>query len=93
MNYLAHAFLSLEDADLLAGNYLADLMHPKDVVELSPGVMRGIELHRFIDSYTDQHPEVRSCTRILHPVVHKYAPVVIDIYYDFLLVLKMLRTL
>jgi len=85
MNYLAHAFLSLEDPDLLAGNYLADLMHPRDLSALPPGVLQGIELHRFIDSYTDGHTAVKSCTRMLHPVVHKYAPVVVDIYFDFLL--------
>lgn len=85
MNYLAHAFLSLEDANLLAGNYLADLIHPDDLDGLAPSVMKGVSLHRFIDSYTDEHPAVKSCTRLLHPTVHKYAPVVVDVYFDFLL--------
>ncbi len=85
MNYLAHAFLSRGDTHLLAGNYLADLLTKKEADDLHPHLQQGVALHRFIDEYTDGHPEVRACTRFFHDAVHKYAPVVVDICFDFLL--------
>jgi len=48
----------------------------------------GIELHRFIDHYTDHHPLVMISKKRLYPVFHKYAPVVVDVYYDHFLAKK-----
>jgi len=86
MNYLAHLFLSCEDEELLLGNFLADLVKNRYQKELSPRVLEGIQLHRKIDTFTDTHPLVLQGTRRLHQRHHKYAPVVIDIFYDYLLV-------
>ncbi len=86
MNYLAHLFLSCHDDDLVIGNFIADSIRNKDVVSFSPSIQQGISLHRKIDAFTDTHPIVRQGTRRLHPHHHKYAPVVIDIFFDNLLV-------
>lgn len=85
MNYLAHLLLSYEQEDLLIGNYLADFVKNKYLSQLQPAVYEGVLLHRKIDSFTDQHPTVSECTKLLHPFHHKYAPVVIDIFFDFFL--------
>lgn len=85
MNYLAHLFLSCQDEDLVIGNFIADSIRNKEVASFSLGIQQGINLHRKIDSYTDTHPIVRQGTRRLHPYHHKYAPVVIDIFFDNLL--------
>lgn len=85
MNYLAHLFLSCQDDELLLGNFIADSIRNKEVANYSPAIQKGIVLHRKIDSYTDNHPVVRQGTRRLHPYHHKYAPVVIDIFFDNLL--------
>jgi acyl carrier protein phosphodiesterase len=42
-------------------------------------------LHREIDAFTDAHPVVKQSTKRLHPFHHKYSPVIVDVYYDFLL--------
>ena len=42
-------------------------------------------LHRHIDAFTDAHPIVKQSTKRLHTFHHKYSPVIVDIYYDFLL--------
>ena len=86
MNYLAHLFLSCQDDDLLIGNFIADSIRNKEVATYHPAIQQGIRLHRKIDSYTDNHPIVRQSTRRLHPYHHKYAPVVIDVFFDNLLV-------
>mgnify|MGYP000161708143 CR=1 FL=1 len=85
MNFLAHLFLSGEDEDIIVGNMIADFIRNKEVAGFSPEVQKGIHLHRLIDSYTDNHEEVRKGTSRLRPHHRKYAPVVIDLFYDYLL--------
>ncbi|MDF1696224.1 MAG: ACP phosphodiesterase [Saprospiraceae bacterium] len=85
MNFLAHMFLTHGNKELTVGNYVADFIRNRDLVLFSDEVVRGIMLHRHIDTYTDQHPEVLKSTRILRERHKKYAPVVIDVFYDFIL--------
>ena len=85
MNHLAHFFLSGNDDDLAIGNFVADFISNRDLPNYTEGVKRGIFLHRDIDAFTDAHPIVKQSTKRLHPFHHKYSPVIVDIYYDFLL--------
>ena len=85
MNFLAHLYLSCDDENRLLGNFLADFISNKELNDYSEAIRQGIVLHRAIDSYTDQHPLVRQGTKRLHRTQRKYAPVVIDIFYDYLL--------
>lgn len=85
MNFLAHLFLSCDDEALLIGNYMADFIRNKEVALLPEAVQKGVILHRKIDSYTDQHPLVSQGAKRLHEQHHKYAPVMIDIFYDYFL--------
>ncbi|MFZ4543484.1 MAG: ACP phosphodiesterase [Saprospiraceae bacterium] len=86
MNFLAHIFLSHKNEDWMIGNLIADFISNKDLPELSEGVRQGVFVHRKIDTFTDGHPAVRSSIKKLHSPFKKYAPVVADIYYDYLLV-------
>lgn len=86
MNFLAHLFLSCNDEALLIGNFIADSIRNRDVANYAEGIQRGITLHRKIDSYTDNHPIVRQGTKRLQPLHRKYSAVIIDIFYDYLLV-------
>lgn len=85
MNFLAHLFLTQSNQDIMLGNYLADFLKNHHLQVLSPPVLTGIMLHRRMDSYTDQHPLVLQGARRLYEKHHKYAPVLMDIYYDYLL--------
>ncbi|MEM1325213.1 MAG: ACP phosphodiesterase [Bacteroidota bacterium] len=85
MNYLAHLFLAGDQPDLIVGNFLADMVKNRYQDVLPKGVLDGIRLHRQIDSFTDAHAEVKKGMRRLYADHHKYAPVVIDIFYDYLL--------
>lgn len=85
MNYFAHIFLSYDYPSLMMGNLIADWMTSQMVRSLNADLQRGIEMHRFIDSYTDTHTGLKENTRLLHPYFRKYAPVVLDVYYDYLL--------
>lgn len=86
MNHLAHFFLSCENDDLLIGNFIADYIRNKEVINYSDEVQAGILLHRKIDSFTDTHSVVRQGTRRLRKYHGKYAPVILDILYDYILV-------
>ena len=85
MNYLAHLFLSFEDKDIITGNFLGDLISNKTVKTYPEGIRKGVIIHRKIDSFTDQHPLVLQGVRRLYAKHHKYASVLIDIFYDYML--------
>ena len=85
MNFLAHVYLSCDHEELLIGNFIADFIRNRDLAELPAGIRQGVELHRQIDTYTDQHAIVKRGTHRLQPRHGKYAPVLLDIFYDYLL--------
>ena len=85
MNFLAHLFLSFDDHDIMIGNFIADMIKNKDVITYSQAVQKGITLHRKIDYYTDIHPKVKEGTKLMQPYHRKYSPVVVDVFYDYLL--------
>jgi acyl carrier protein phosphodiesterase len=84
MNYLGHLSLNPpEESELMAGNFMADLLRIQDIRQLPSGIMKGIQLHREIDHYTDKHPVVKEMIAILRHQHQKYTPVVIDVAMDF----------
>lgn len=85
MNYLAHAFLSPNDPHLLMGNIWGDLIKPRDYISIPEAMRRGIDMHKKIDAYTDQHAAVNEMIRILRPFQGKYTPVVADVLMDYML--------
>lgn len=85
MNFLAHLYLSGENEELLIGNFVADFIRNRDVANYSEGIQKGIILHRKIDFYTDNHPVVRQGTQRLRMNHGKYAPVILDVLFDYLL--------
>ena len=85
MNFLAHIYLSGENKAIQTGNFIADAVKGNQFTQFAPLVQKGIRLHRAIDSFTDQHPIVLKSTERLRESQKKYAPVVVDIFYDHFL--------
>lgn len=85
MNFLAHAYLSFDHPHLVVGNFLGDFLRQPEIAGLPEPVQRGVLLHRKIDSYTDVHPVIKAGTARMRSFHGKYAPVVVDMYYDYLL--------
>jgi acyl carrier protein phosphodiesterase len=85
MNFLAHFHLSGEDEEIAIGNFIGDFIRGSKLDDLPENVLKGIQLHRFIDAFTDKHPVVKSVNQIIKPYFSKYAPVVSDIYFDYFL--------
>ena len=89
MNFLAHLYLSGSDPDVMTGNFIGDFVKGRSWGELYPlQVVRGIELHRSIDAFTDSHAVVSQSKKRLFPTYRHYAGVIVDIYYDHFLALN-----
>lgn len=85
MNYLAHAFLSNNNKELLIGNFIADHIRGNNFEIYTPGIIEGIHLHRRIDSFTDAHPQFKKSKRVFYDGFEKYSGILIDIYFDYFL--------
>jgi acyl carrier protein phosphodiesterase len=86
LNYLAHIYLSGTNEEILVGNFIGDYVKGFELGRYTDQVRKGIILHRHIDSFTDTNIIVkRSKQRILEKY-HKYAGIIIDIFYDHFLV-------
>ncbi len=74
----------------MTGNYLGDFVRNKELIlsentELNAQIFAGMELHKAIDLYTDSHPLVKQVQKIFTPQFGKYATVLSDLYFDYLL--------
>jgi len=85
MNFLAHAYLSGDDPDILAGNIMADFVKGKAISAYSPAIQKGIYMHRKIDLFTDTHPAVKECRKLFYPAIRHYAMVIVDVVFDHFL--------
>lgn len=85
MNYLAHAYLSFGDPDILAGNMISDFIKGKKKFDYPDRIRMGITLHRKIDEYTDSHPATRQAKQFLKTAAGLYAGSFVDIIYDHFL--------
>jgi acyl carrier protein phosphodiesterase len=85
MNYLAHAYLSFEEPDVLLGNMISDYLKGKKQYDYPLSIQKGIRLHRAIDIFTDEHSITREIKKIFSPSVRLYAGAFVDVVYDHFL--------
>jgi acyl carrier protein phosphodiesterase len=85
LNYLAHAYLSFGDPDILAGNMISDFVKGKKKFDYPDRLQMGISLHRKIDEYTDSHPATRQAKELIKDAAGPYAGPFVDIIYDHFL--------
>jgi len=85
MNFLAHAYLSFSQEEILVGNFIADFVRGKELENYPKKVQLGIQLHRAIDTYTDSHPLVKQVQSFLIPRFGHYSRVISDVFFDYFL--------
>ena len=85
MNYLAHAYLSFNNTDLLAGNMISDYIKGKKQFDYPPAIQNGIKLHRAIDDFTDNHAATFEIKKFFKPAYRLYAGAFADVTYDYFL--------
>lgn len=89
MNYLAHLALSGTNHEIIMGNYAGDFkkgrLSGQNYLNLPEDYLKGLHLHRVIDSFTDTHQVVREAREMLHRSIGRSAGVAIDIIFDHFL--------
>jgi acyl carrier protein phosphodiesterase len=85
LNFLAHLYLSGDNHQVMVGNFMADRIRSSQMAALLTDMAVGVQLHRFIDHYTDTHPVVAQSKERLRADFGKYAPVIVDVFYDHFL--------
>lgn len=85
MNYLAHAYLSFNDKDVLLGNMISDFVKGKQQFDFDPSVRQGIQLHRAIDTFTDEHPATKAAKEYFRKDYRLYSGAFVDVLYDHFL--------
>lgn len=86
MNHLSHLFLSGDDPQIIIGNFITDFLSPSEQRAVSYELSQGIRLHLFIDHTIDHDPVFLQSIQLIRTSQGRYAPVVADIFYDYLLV-------
>ena len=85
MNFLAHAYLSFGQEEILVGNFIADFVRGKEMEKYPKKMQLGIQLHRAIDTYTDSHLLVKQVQSFLIPRFGHYSRVLSDVFFDYFL--------
>jgi acyl carrier protein phosphodiesterase len=89
VNHLLHFLLAGDDEDLRLGSLLGDVVKGRVARYDHPGanerLRAGIQLHRTIDSFSDQHAAVRRSKQRLAPRYGRLSGVIVDIFYDHVL--------
>ena len=69
----------------MIGNFIADHVKGNVINTFDEEIRSGIILHRAIDHFTDHHPIVAQSKLRLRNEFRKYAPVIVDVFYDHFL--------
>lgn len=87
MNFLAHAYLSFNDPEVLVGNMISDFVKGRKRLDYPEMIQHGIMLHREIDTFTDEHPVTKEAKKVFSPAVGLYGGAFMDVVYDHFLAL------
>lgn len=70
----------------MLGNFMGDFVKGKSYLQqYDSEIIKGIELHRSIDEFTDSHPVVTKSKNRLRPIYRHYSGVITDVFYDHFL--------
>ena len=85
MNYLGHAYLSFNHPQVLVGNMISDFVKGKTQFQYERLVQVGIQLHRRIDAFTDEHETTHEAKAVFRPAYRLYSGAIVDVLYDHFL--------
>lgn len=85
MNYLAHAYLSFGNPEILMGNMISDFVKGKKKFDYPSEIQKGIMLHRYIDTFTDTHEATKEAKEVFRPDYRLYSGAFVDVVYDHFL--------
>jgi len=83
MNLLTHLHLADHTGTSFAGQILGDVVKGRLGERYPRGVSAGIQLHRAIDRFSDDHPQHAAMRRMFDPPLRRYAGILVDIGFDY----------
>lgn len=87
MNYLGHAYFSLDNEKAFVGNLVGDFIKGNIQVAIFDNEFKeGVRWHRHLDSWCDRNEVFREIRKIFSPYRH-YSGVLVDIVLDHFLAL------
>lgn len=87
MNYLAHLHIAASTKTSFSGNFLGDFVKGNPDGQFPEEIVLGIRLHRYVDSFTDKHPQVLAAKLFFPKNLRRYAPIALDMFWDHCLAL------
>jgi acyl carrier protein phosphodiesterase len=85
MNHLMHLYIAGEDLEAMVGNMMGDFVKGRIAGHYPPGIRRGIEMHRRIDSFASTNPHFLTSKRRIDGSFGHYRAIMVDIFYDHFL--------
>lgn len=82
MNYLAHLHLGGQRPEELLGSLYGDFVKGRMQGQYTPAIEAGIQLHRSIDVFTDNHAVVDQALSRFRQTRRRYAGIVLDVFFD-----------
>lgn len=82
MNFLAHLHIAEYCDSSLLGNLLGDFVKGDPTKTYQREIAEGIMLHRFVDSYTDNHPIMKQCKTLFDAELKRFSPIAMDMFWD-----------
>lgn len=85
MNFLAHAYLSFNNPEILVGNMISDFVKGSRRFHYPQSIQNGITLHRKIDTYTDAHISTKEAKVFFRSEYRLYSAPITDVIFDHFL--------
>ncbi|WP_456294639.1 ACP phosphodiesterase [Vibrio sp. AK197] len=82
MNFLAHLHIAEHSDSSSLGNLLGDFVKGRPQGQFPERIVRGIQLHRFVDSYTDHHPLIKEIKPLFTGESRRFAGIALDMFWD-----------
>jgi len=82
MNFLAHSLFAKQDQELIVGQFCGDFVRGNSLEGFPITIRKGIELHRKIDSFTDQNPINLQARQYFRAPYRRFASILTDVVYD-----------
>ena len=82
MNFLAHLHIASVTNTSFVGNFLGDFVKGDPEGQFNSDIVQGIRLHRFVDSYTDQHLLIKSLKPLFPEPLRRFSPITLDMFWD-----------
>jgi len=87
MNYLAHLHIAAKTETSFSGNFLGDFVKGDPDGKFPSEIIKGIRLHRYVDSFIDKHAIVLEAKSLFPKPLRRYAPIALDMFWDHCLAL------